>query len=285
MRTQPPSARLPATSAYLGLSEVAGFPFPVWASPGAEERAGELARRGQAAYGFLAERLGRRPDVILLALAAEDWPRFSGAPFGMPGYANGHLILPGTATEFGAGLARLLGLASPELRRQAREVYGGPDGRLELDPFFSLLSVHELGHAFQRTVPLRFPRRWLDELFGNVCLHCYIAEADQAALPVLETFPLAFETIDPHRFRHRSLGDFERLYLGVGAENYAWYQCRLHVLAKRLYDADGVVPLHRLWDRFLVSGDGQNPNDDELVTILGDEVHPVLGDAVVSWPS
>ena len=131
----------------------------------------------------------------------------------------------------------------------------------------------------------RFPRRWLDELFGNICLHCYIAEADQVTLPVLKTFPLALETIDPTTSATAasptSSGSTSawvpRTTPGTSAACTYW--------PSAFYDAEGAAPLHRLWDRFLVSGDGQEISDDELVTILGEEVHPVLGDAVVSWPS
>ncbi len=284
MRSHLVPARLADGSPYEGLTKVPGFLFAVWSSSGTEERAEELAARCQAAYEFLGQHLERRPEVTLLALAAEDWPRFSGAPFGMPSYAAGHLVLAGAPSQFSAGLARLLDLAAPDLQDRAREVYGTPCGDIDLDPFFTLLSVHELGHGFQRTVPSRFPRRWLDELFGNVCLHSHLAEDHPAVLPVLEIFPLAFGTIDPARFRHRSLADFERFYLGVGADNYAWYQCRLHVLAKRLYDADGVRPLRRLWDRFLLTPP-EEPADDELVAVLRADVHPLLAEAVLAWPT
>lgn len=284
MRIEPVETRLADASPYEGLTEVPGFPFPVWSSRGAEDRAEQLAKRCEAAYCFLGERLDRRPEVILLALSARDWPRFSRAPFGMPSYAAGQLVLAGAPSQFGVELARLLDHAEPDAQQRAREIYGSPGGEIDLDPFFTLLSVHELGHAFQRTVPGRFPRRWLDELFGNVCLHSHIADTSPATLPVLETFPLAFGTIDPARFHHRSLADFERLYLGVGPENYAWYQCRLHVVAKRLYDADGVEPLRRLWDRFAVAPSEQL-SDQELVITLRRNVHPVVAEAMLAWPT
>lgn len=286
MRTELLRARFVDADAspYAGLTKVPGFPFAVWSSRETEERAEELATRCEAAYWFLGERLERRPEVTLLALSATDWSRFATAPFGMPGYADGHLVLAGAPSQFSAGLARLLDLAEPDLQQWARDVYGSPGGDIDLDPFFTLLSVHELGHGFQRTTPGRFPRRWLDELFGNVCLHSHIAEESPATLPVLETFPLAFGTIDPAHFRHRSLADFERLYIGVGMENYAWYQCRLHVLAKRLYDADGAEPLRRLWDRFILAPH-EELSDDELVVALRRDLHPMVAEAVLSWPA
>ena len=285
MRTELSRARLAdGASLYDGLVEVPGFPFAAWSSRGTEERAEELATRCEAAYWFLGEHFEQRPEVTLLALSAKDWSRFSRAPFGMPSYAAGHLVLPSAPSEFGVGLARLLDHAEPEVLHQARDVYGSPGGDIDLDSFFTLLSVHELGHGFERGTPGRLPRLWLGELFGNVCLHTYVAVESPATLPVLETFPLAFGTIDPLLFQHRSLADFERLYIGVGLENYAWYQCRLHVLAKQLYDADGIAPLRRMWDRFLLTSP-EKLSDQELVVALERDVHPVVAEAVRTWPA
>jgi hypothetical protein len=78
------------------------------------------------------------------------------------------------------------------------------------------------------------------ELFCNLALHSYVATHEPDQLPVLETFPQVFAQMDPSRFAHRSLEDFERLYVGVGPENDGWYQVKLYVGAKRIYDSGGI---------------------------------------------
>ena len=73
--------------------------------------------------------------------------------------------------------------------------------------------------------------------------------------------------MDPSRFAHRSLEDFERLCVGVGPENYGWYQVKLHVGAKRIYDSGGIDALSRMWRTFALG-------PDLLSSILETEVDP-----------
>ncbi|MDP9278390.1 MAG: hypothetical protein M3P00_03145 [Gemmatimonadota bacterium] len=58
-------------------------------------------------------------------------------------------------------------------------------------------------------------------------------------------------------------------------QNYGWYQCHLHVAAKRVYDAGGAAALRRLWDRFRFS-------DEDLATAL-EEVEPQLARVFTEW--
>src|SRR5262249_46015372 len=37
--------------------------------------------------------------------------------------------------------------------------------------------------------------------------------------------------------QHTSLEDFERLYAGVGVDNFAWYQCKFWQKGAQIYDA------------------------------------------------
>jgi hypothetical protein len=77
-------------------------------------------------------------------------------------------------------------------------------------------------------------------------------------------------------FEHHSLADFERLYTGVGPQNYGWYQCRLCVAAKAVYDAAGVASLQRLWQAFA------SISDDQLTQVLG-QVNPRLEQVFTRW--
>lgn len=257
-----------------GLVAVPGFPFPVQASSGLEERAKELAGRCARAYALLGHALAVEPEVAVLVLSEGDWPG-AGLPYGMPHYAAGHLVLAGGSSHFWRSFVPLLAQAPPEDYARALEVYG-PE--LELEPFFDLLAVHELGHAFHGQSHSRFTRRWLEETFANVCLHAYVAEVEPALLAVLQTFPDVLTTIDSNIFAHRSLAAFEAVYSSMDPRNYAWYQCHFHVAARRVYDAGGISALQRFWRRFVLS-------DDELGQVLASDVHPELGATLTGWPA
>jgi hypothetical protein len=226
------------------LVPIPGFPFPVVASPGVEARAGHIATRCANAYQFLAGGFGFQPEVKLRVLAERDWPQ-GGPPYGMPHYGQASLVVAGENASFWRGFIPLLRTARPELVARARSVYGE---QIDLGSFFDLLVVHELAHAFASRRAERFPRRWLDELFANLCLHSFVASVEPQVLPLLVAFPAAYVTVDASHFRHTTLDDFERLYSGMEGVNYGWYQCRFHVAAGRLYDTEGAESTQRFWN-------------------------------------
>ena len=218
---------------------VAGFPFPVLASAGLEESARPLAERCARAYQLLADALGWKPQVTVQVLSELDWR--PPLPYGMPHFASGTLVLAGEEAEYWRSFVPLINQAPPSARALAVEVYGPT---LDLGPFFDLLAVHEMGHAFH--APVRLPRRWLEEAFANLGLHSYVAAAEPARLPTLRALPAVVTSLAPETFAHRTLAEFEELYSSMHPLNYGWYQCHLHRMAERVYDIGGIRALERL---------------------------------------
>jgi len=151
----------------------------------------------------------------------------------MPNYEAGNLIVAGEESSFWGSFVDMIKDASPSLLKEAQTTYGS-DGTIDLAPFFDLLAVHELAHIFHDQVPFHFPRAWLTEFFANLCLHAYVASVEPEQLSTLETFPRLIVALGPDNFRHRTLEAFEALYTKVGPQNYGWYQCRLHLAAKKV---------------------------------------------------
>ena len=133
----------------------------------------------------------------------------------------------------------------PELAR----VYGSGDGGIRLGPFFDLIAVHEVTHVFHEGGQ-HFPRLWLQELWANLGLHCWVAERSPESLPILMTLPTLGAKAAPDAFTYRTRDDFERLYSGVGGPNYVWFQFRLQLEAAALYDRAGAAALTRLFEAF-----------------------------------
>jgi hypothetical protein len=139
-------------------------------------------------------------------------------------------------------------------------VYGAPP---DLSLFADLIISHELTHLTDLPTWLDDPgigRRswsadeprllWLSELFANLGMHGYIADREPESLPVMET---VFEVVggtDPARWPMRRLQD---MYDAIAAPdmdgtNYLWFEFRLQIIAKRLWEAAGGAGFQRLRD-------------------------------------
>jgi hypothetical protein len=250
-----------------GLAELTDAPLPTWTSHGLQDRATPLARRTARALDFLSELLGVRPDVQLLVLGQADWPSRSAHPlFGMPNSSRDTLVVAGEESTFWLSFVEILDARAQD---ELRAAYAGAGGGLDLAPFFDLLAIHELAHTIQWAGGVDFPRLWLYEFFCNVCLHAYVAEIEPESLPALTIFPRLVAAVSGERLPHRTLDEFERLYVDMPGTNYGWWQCRLQVAAGELFDAAGRRGVQRLWSAFRV-------DDSQLLTTLEEAVHPHL---------
>lgn len=270
---------------YSNLVELSRFPFPVYASAGVEQRAQSIAGRCREAREFLSSTFAFEPEVCVLVLTQEDWSEYATFPvYGMPhGTGDRTLVVAGEESDYWQSMSPPVAALPPEAAQAMKAAYGLPDGTVNLSKFFDLLAVHELGHLFHIQAKIHFPRRWLTELFCNLCLHAYTVSAEAEQLSALETFPPMVASLAVDELRYRSLADFERLYIDVGAQNYGWYQCRLHVAAKHIYEAGGVEALQRLWRAFL--GADEKLTDEQLAARLREDVHPTVEHVLTAWPT
>jgi hypothetical protein len=251
-----------------GLLPLHDAELPTWVSSGVGERAKPIAARVARARAFLSELLDVVPEVQLLVLVEADWAGRAAHPiYGMPNSDRGTLCVAGEPNDFWMAFVELLDETAGS---QLRDAYPSSNDGVDLAPFFDLLAIHELGHSFLGAGGVRFPRLWLHEFFCNVSLDAYVAAVEPESMPALTTFPLLVSRVPPDRMRYRTLRDFERLYDSMPGPNYGWFQCRLHVAARRLVAAAGIDVLRRLWDTFRIE-------DSELARKLGDEVHIELG--------
>ena len=252
-------------------------PFPVRASTALPSPTA-IVQRCQRAYAFLQRTLGVTPTIELLILGHDDWQTIAAQQiFGMPFYSDdGTLTVAGEVTAFWASQAALVQHAPPPAARRCQRLFGQPDGTLNLQPFFDLLVVHELGHAFHSQAQCNFPRAWLSELFANLALHAYVAVEEPAAMDVLEAFPEAMVHLPATQFAYHTLEAFE--WRNVDPANYGWYQAQFHTSARRIYDADGIAALQRLWAAFVLP-------DAQLQERLTTEVSAAAGQVLAQWPT
>ena len=283
-----------------GLAHLDGYPFEVRFSHGSLERARASADVAADAYLYLSRLFsGLEPDVALIVADKTDWK--SGQPYGLPYFNDdddqirpGILVMPAGRGDFWTGMVEDLREATPRGYARLCATYPDGAGGVDLQPFFDLVTIHELGHAFEVLGGLQLPTFWLGEIFANLALHAFVATKQPERLNTLEVLSRvgASSTRLAARMRaegYSTLEDLEAHYTGgddpMSALNYVWYQYRWQRLAATMFDADGEEGLVRFWDCFRAtdrfsSGDVTAAS---LAPLLRTEVSETLGRAVHDW--
>jgi hypothetical protein len=253
-------------------------------SSGHETRAKQMATRVENALAFYNELIGFKPSVTILLLSKADWSSHTNFPvYGMPHYkGDSTLIVAAEDNEFWKSNLPVKDLPA-DVRKQAEKVYSLPDGSFSMQAFFDLLAIHELGHAFHNQGKLKVQRKWMGELFCNILLHTYIAEKEPGQLAALTLFPQIVVKGGTKNYQYISLQQLEENYNEIAQQhpqNYGWYQCRWHVAAAIIYDADGKNVFKKLWTAL----QEQNKLDDAAFSkLLETKVSKSVADVWLRW--
>jgi hypothetical protein len=202
--------------------------------------------------------------------------------------------MPAGGGDFWIEIAQDLRDASPRAYAKLLAAYPDGTGGLDLQPFFDLITIHELGHAFEVLGDLRLPTYWLSEIFVNLAMHAFVATQSPASLPTLEVLPTVGAGSRKLAARMRAEGystleELQAHYTGfddsMNPLNYVWYQHRWLRLAAKMFEVDGEGGLVRFWDCFH-STDRVNASEAtaaSLAPLLTTEVSATLGRAVRDW--
>jgi len=242
---------------------------------------------------------GIEPDIAVIVADEQDWE--SRQPYGLPFFNNddgqirpGIVVMPAGSGDFWVAIGKDLDEASTRDYPRLLATYPDDAGGLDLQPFFDLVTIHELGHAFEALGDLRLPTFWLGEIFANLALHAFIATRRPESLDTLEVLSIVGVQSLGRGARMRAEGfstleDLEAHYTGganpMNALNYVWYQYRWQRLAATMFGADGEEGLVRFWECFhatdrLIAGDVTAAS---LAPLLETEVSVALGRAVRDW--
>jgi len=272
---------------YNNLRELPNHLVKVFYSSGHEQRALTIANRVDKVLSYYGRILGFQPKVSLLILSATDWSIYTskGAVYGMPHFNDKNILI--VAAEDNAFWRSFLPPSdqiAPGLREQISSVYKSSDSGLSMQPFFDLLAVHELGHAFHLQGSLTMQRKWMSELFVNVLLHAYIAEKEPESLPALTLFPQMVVGGGSQEYKYTGLQDIEDRYNEIARnypQNYGWYQCRWHMAAADIYKAAGWQVCKKLWDA--LKNKKEKLTDAELINYLDAEADKSVADVIKNW--
>jgi hypothetical protein len=282
-----------------GLPRLGGYPFEVRYSDGSLVRARAAAGVAAHAYVYFSRLFSAvEPDIALIVADEADWP--GRGPYGLPffnddtgGIRRGIVVMPAGSGGFWVAITQDLRDASPRGHAKLRARYPDGAGGLDLQPFFDLITIHELGHAFEVLGDLRLPTFWLSEIFVNLAMHAFVATQLPGSLPTLEALPTvgAGSRKLAARMRaegHSTLEELQAHYTGsddsMDPLNYIWFQYRWQRLAAKMFEVDGEDGLVRFWDCFHATDRAETAaTAASLVPLLTAEVSPTLGRAVENW--
>ena len=236
--------------------------------------------------GFYKTLIAFEPAVQVLILDPADWKKYTKFPvYGMPHYNdNQTLIIASRDNDFWKSFVPPLEKLPKDLAEQISLTYNNGNGTLTMQPFFDLLAIHELGHAFHSQGGLTMQRKWMGELFANLLLHTYIAENEPEQLPALTIFPKMVIAGGTDGLKYTSLNDLENRYDEIGEQhpqNYGWYQSRWHWAAGDIYNRGGTTVFTKLWEALKLQKD--KLNDDALASFLSGNVHQSVADVLLKW--
>jgi hypothetical protein len=247
----------------LGLDSVAG-PLPAHYSAGFATRAAEVQAILREAARFFADSLGLPTTVHVAVLAAPEWQRLTQVPYGVPFVNGGVVFIPAVGDGvIAADFLALEGGASPAVRAKVAETRAtfADNARRMTD----LIGYHELGHGYTRAYGIRSHTRWFNEFLATYLVYAFLHRARPLLARGFEAMVQA--KLDGPTPAHTTLADFDRLYIGVGPENYNWYQAAFALQAAEVFQAEGLGFLARVRQAFPVT-DGPALDSDTVLARL-----------------
>jgi hypothetical protein len=254
----------------------------VYYSPGNEDRAKIVAGRCEKAIEYVHGLVGFSPNVKIFILKPEHWKKYATFPlYGMPHCDNDRLIVASDDNDYWRSFIPPMDQLTGDLAEKIKKAYTTSDSTLSMMGFFDLLAIHELGHLFHEQAGLTMQRLWIQELFSNLMLHTYIAEKEPENLPALEAFPAMVVASGKNEYEFTALDDFEKKYADMNPVNFGWYQCRLHVAAKNIYNVGGESTFIKLWKG--LKENKEEMSDTQLAEFLNNKVDKEVGKVLTDW--
>ncbi len=222
----------------------------VYYPEGHEPKALRLRALVEGAMDFYERELGVREELHLAVLLPPEWERLiTWQPYGIPGVAGTPPVafLPATDDNLAAndaiGIRAGVSAETVRLIEATGHSYDEASRR-----YVDLVGLHELGHTYARGFGIRVPSRWAGEMLATYFAYAYLREHDPSQAEVWDGILRAYR--DAVRPKHTTLADFDRLYFGVGAQNYIWYQGQFQQMVRRVYDAQGLDFLRAVREAF-----------------------------------
>lgn len=238
----------------------------VYFPAGAEARALADRDRIQQALRFYADSLGVTPELTLGVLDRATWAVLGvPQPYGIPGVAGRPAVAYVPLTDDGLAATDALSIEAgvgDAARRLLADA--GTDWAGAARSHVALVGLHELGHTLVDAYGIAVPTPWLGEWLATYVGYTFMRAVRPREALVWEGVLQGFrDAVQP---QHRTLEAFDRLYFGVGAMNYVWYQARFQAQVQAVHAVHGVDFLRRVRTAF--PRDGAKVSSHEVIARL-----------------
>lgn len=202
---------------------------------GYEHRAKEVRPLIEEMIDFYQERLDLRQQFSVAILTKEQWTKNLGLiPYGLPFVRDNVAFLPATNDgAITAGAIAMRPIVSAATKKKIRD--SGYDFDAAAMKFTDIIGLHELGHVYTHAYGIEPGSKWFTEFLASYFAYAFLQERRPklARLFIVMAADVYFDGLKSPQFTR--LADFERLYLGVGVDNYAWFQGKFLVLGSKVY--------------------------------------------------
>ncbi len=225
-------------NARVRLHRIEADPVTLHFSPGYGQRARELGELVAEAHHFLEAWLGVEAHTTLSVLRQENWRYLRRAPYGYlhSSPEQSTIFAPARYPPRLVERTRALYDAAPPDLQQRLCSSDSADLQAQIDTFYRLVVVHELGHLFIHHLQLALGTHWLTELIANLFATAFFQEAR----PDLATCWHAWANIQASlNVPHRSLKAYEEHFDRLDFANANFYQGRFNQQALHLWQSEG----------------------------------------------
>ncbi len=222
----------------------------VYYSSGSEKRALELRTMIEDALAFYKRKFDIKPEVSLAVLNSEQWRQVGlQVPYGVPNAQGAPYVIFLPATTDNATTQATLSLKEKSSEETLKLIKASgftfEEGAVKS---VDLLGLHELGHILTRAYGINPANKWFSEFLATYFAYAYLKQRQPKLARLWEAMSRAFlDGIEP---KHTTLADFEKLYFGVGLDNYGWYQAEFLLKGTKVYKSEKLKFLKELKTSF-----------------------------------
>lgn len=225
----------------LNLNSIEGS-IPTYFSDGFKDRAEANLILLKKSIAFFEKNVGVHQSFAIAVMDSASWRKITSIPYGLPFVSGPPYIvcIPATSNNV---LSNTIASAIDDSKLNAQ--YGMTNEEI-VNLFVSLIGFHELGHIYAKAYGASFPNKWTFEFAATYFAYFYLDQNFPEERNIwINVSKILVNELSP---RHTSLKDFEKMYVKVGVENYAWYQVVFLLRVQELYEEQGIDFLKKLKD-------------------------------------